>query len=279
MRLTDITVRTLPIPAKGQKIHFDDTLQGFGCRVSQAGTRSFVLQHGAEPPRRYIPNNPLEGVKTTRRPSRKRKLSDGELGKIYRVALEGTDDFSHIVALLVLTGQRRGETGLLQRPWFDEAQRTITIPETVTKNKMEHTFPYGDGVARVLKKLAHRTGYLFPASREHVRGKPTKCFADWNKSKKEFDERCGVSNWVLHDLRKKFATTIASLKVPPHTVERLLNHKFGSISNRAGNLVSDVAEVYNLHHYLPEMREAVEKFEHYLGSLAQEPSQSLPCAA
>jgi hypothetical protein len=48
MRLTDITVRALPPPASGQKTHWDDTLPNFGCRVSQGGTKSFVLQHGRD---------------------------------------------------------------------------------------------------------------------------------------------------------------------------------------------------------------------------------------
>jgi hypothetical protein len=48
MRLTDITLRSLPLPAKGQKTHWDDTLTGFGIRLSQGGTKSFVLQHGTE---------------------------------------------------------------------------------------------------------------------------------------------------------------------------------------------------------------------------------------
>jgi hypothetical protein len=57
------------------------------------------------------------------------------------------------------------------------------------------------------------------------------------------------------------------LKVPPHVVERLLNHKFGSITNQTDGMVSAVAEVYNRHRYLPEMREAVDKWEKHLTSL------------
>lgn len=48
MRLTDLSVRTLPLPPNGQKTYWDSSLRGFGCRVSQGGSRSFVLQFGAE---------------------------------------------------------------------------------------------------------------------------------------------------------------------------------------------------------------------------------------
>jgi hypothetical protein len=37
-------------------------------------------------------------------------------------------------------------------------------------------------------------------------GKATTTYNGWGKDKKEFDNRCGVSNWTLHDLRRTFAT-------------------------------------------------------------------------
>ena len=48
VRLSDQAIRSLPLPKKGQKTHWDMTLRGFGCRISQGGARSFVLQVGEE---------------------------------------------------------------------------------------------------------------------------------------------------------------------------------------------------------------------------------------
>ena len=48
MRLTDISVRKLAVPEKGQRLYYDNVLPAFGCRVSQGGTRSFFVQHGAD---------------------------------------------------------------------------------------------------------------------------------------------------------------------------------------------------------------------------------------
>jgi integrase len=42
-RLTEKLVRDLPAPAKGNRIYYDETLPGFGVRVTAAGHRSFVL--------------------------------------------------------------------------------------------------------------------------------------------------------------------------------------------------------------------------------------------
>ena len=46
MRLTDLQIRKLRPTDSGQKTHFDDALPGFGIRVSQGGTKSFVVMYG-----------------------------------------------------------------------------------------------------------------------------------------------------------------------------------------------------------------------------------------
>ena len=225
------------------------------------------LRWAQKSPRRYIEHNPCEGMVPTKRPSRKRVLTEQELTAVYRTALSGDDAFSHIIALLVMTGQRRGEIGALQGSWINTKERTITLPSFITKNGSEHTFPYGPAVESVLEKIPDQGPHLFPASRSHVRGKPTTTFNGWPKHKEAFDKKCGVSDWTLHDLRRTFATNLAALKVPPHIVERLLNHKFGSIQNQTDGLVSAVADVYNRHLYLDEMRSAVAVWEGRLSKL------------
>ena len=43
LALNDLRLRSLPIPQKGQQDYWDTALRGFGVRVSQGGTRTFVL--------------------------------------------------------------------------------------------------------------------------------------------------------------------------------------------------------------------------------------------
>ena len=49
--ITEITLRALKAPDKGQHFYADGSVPGFGIRVSQGGTKTFVLLHG-EPRRR-----------------------------------------------------------------------------------------------------------------------------------------------------------------------------------------------------------------------------------
>ena len=46
MRLTDLLIKKLKAPESGQKTFYDDGLPGFGVRVSQGGTKSFVVMYG-----------------------------------------------------------------------------------------------------------------------------------------------------------------------------------------------------------------------------------------
>jgi len=43
--LTDAIIKRLPTPAKSNKVNYDGDVKGFGCRVTAAGARSFVLNY------------------------------------------------------------------------------------------------------------------------------------------------------------------------------------------------------------------------------------------
>lgn len=46
-KLDDRNVRALAAPAKGNRIVYDDRVRGFGCRITAAGAKSFVLNYRA----------------------------------------------------------------------------------------------------------------------------------------------------------------------------------------------------------------------------------------
>jgi len=53
-RLTDITIRALLPPEKGNVVLWDDLITGFGVRCSQGGTKSYFLLHGRQRERLQI---------------------------------------------------------------------------------------------------------------------------------------------------------------------------------------------------------------------------------
>lgn len=199
----------------------------------------------------YLDRSPLEALQPPNAwRSRDRVLSANELCAVWHAA-DGT--YGSIIKLLILTGQRRGEIASLKSEWIDLEERIITLPSTITKNKSQHSFPFGQMVAHLLPEL---DGYLFPAERAHVRSKPTSCFNHWGGAKVALDRSSGVTGWTLHDLRRTFATNLAELGVDPHIIEALLNHKSG--------VISGVAATYNRARYMQPMRDAIDKWEREL---------------
>jgi integrase len=209
-----------------------------------------------KPPRRYISHNPLEGVHVAPSKKRKRVLLPEELVKVWRAAL--TQGYPHgtVVRLLILNGQRKTETVNLRWPWINQKERLITLPEWVTKNSKEHTFPYGQMTADILETVPRRNSsdLLFPS-----RVSDERPFSGWGKYKVKLDELSKVAHHTLHDLRRTFRTTHAQIGTPRAIGERLINH--------TAAVVTDVEEIYDLYTYLPEMRAAIEQYEAHLTAL------------
>jgi integrase len=222
--------------------------------------------------RRYITDNPTLGLSTHRRPARARILSDDELKLIWRACEERGEglqkdppsqvglpkdvaapaqlpaSFCKIVQLLILTGQRRNEIASLQISWITDD--IITLPRNVTKNGREHTVPLGKFCVSVLEKCQTTQTLLFPA-----RGSITSPFSGWSKAKAALDKASGVTGWTLHDLRRTYRSIHGKIGTPPHIAERLVNHVSAQ---------TEMAQIYDRHTYLPEMRRAVETYEQYL---------------
>jgi integrase len=210
------------------------------------------LRWAIRAPRRYISVNPLEGMQTAKSKKRKRILTDKELRAVWTAAAEVEGDFGEIVRLLILMGQRRGETGALAEGYYSHNQQTVTLPGELTKNNREHTFPVGPMASAIIrKKVQEERGspLLFPARGSELP------FSGWSKCKKALDKVAKIAPWTLHDLRRTFRTNLGRLKVRPDIAERLVNH----ISAR-----TEMEETYDLYTYLPEMREAMEKWEAFV---------------
>ena len=116
-------------------------------------------------------------------------------------------------------------------------------------------FACGRGLFRaLLGKIEPESQNVFPA-----RAAPGRYFSGFSKCKKMLDERCGVANWTLHDLRRTFASGLAGQGVAIHVVEKLLNHISGTFAGIVG--------VYQRHNFFPEMKDALERWEAHLAKI------------
>ena len=149
-------------------------------------------------------------------------LSQDEIMAVLCHAREKETTFTSIVQLLLLTGQRRGEIASLQVGWIDFDSRTITLPSTVTKNKRQHTFPFGEMAEAILRRALLRAQQLRNESFEDedlddkglllfpARGK-RRAFDGWSKGKPNFDRGCPIDSERKCSSHRSMASRISSI--------------------------------------------------------------------
>jgi len=197
-----------------------------------------------------LETNPVTGTaKANENGSRDRVLTQEELRKLWRSLGDG--HFADIVRLLLLTGQRRNEIGLLQWSEVDLARKIIVLGPARTKNSRLHELPLSSQALAILAGLPRRntTDFVFGE-----RG-----FHDWDRPKQPLDQRIGITPWRIHDLRRTAATGMAERGVLPHIVEAILNHVSG---HKAG-----VAGTYNRARYADEMRTALQRWADHIDQI------------
>lgn len=204
---------------------------------------------------RLIRTSPLQDVQPPGVSAvRDRVLSDDEMGRIYTAAAELGHPYGFICLIAIHTGMRRGEVGALK--WSYITPETITLPPALTKNKRRHVLPnlIGDNLALIpkLRSNGEVSEYLFPSSV----GTP---YSTWSDGKTALDNLCGVAGFVFHDFRRYLSTTMAKLRVPIDVTEAILNHVSGSRS--------PLQRVYDRYDRLPEMRDALRRYENHLATI------------
>lgn len=190
---------------------------------------------------------------------RERALSDAELRIFLERPLACTRQrrLAHVVTLLLLTGQRRGE--LAQARWrdIDFPARTWTIPAEHSKTGRENVVPLTDWAVELFESFKHAPSspWVLPGTdaTEHLDAKLltrslAKCMARFQK--------VGILAFTLHDLRRTCRTGLARLKVEPHIAERVLGHA-----------QERIRATYDTHVYLDEKRAALELWSAHLATL------------
>jgi integrase len=206
--------------------------------------------------RGLIEISPCSGVTKPSKPkARDRVLSDEELQAVWHAADTIGYPFGTLVQLLALTAQRRNEVATMRWQDINLSEQVWAIPGELTKNGKPHLVPLSSlTCARIALLPRLHESSLFPARRNDAT-----TFSDFSKLKAKINQLSNVQGWTLHDLRRSAATHMSRLGVAPHVVERILNHESGSFRGVAG--------VYNRFQYLPEMREALERWARHLERL------------
>ena len=201
--------------------------------------------------RGLIEKSPCTGMKRpTKDISRDRVLTDEELQAVWKTADQEAYPFGVITQLLILTGQRIGEVTTMRWQDIDLGEQLWNLEATRNKSGRAHIVPLTNSTVALIENIPYlHKELLFPAQKINA-DRPV---SGISKFKSRLDEISQVFDWRIHDLRRTVATGMAKKQIPPHVVERILNHKSGTFGGVAG--------VYNRFGYLPEMRNALETWE------------------
>jgi integrase len=180
---------------------------------------------------------------------RKRVLSDAELVAIWKAC--GADDYGRIIRLLILTACRRAEIGNLAWPELDLERGTFTIPAERSKNGKAHILPLMSMMRAIIDKVPRR------ATRDQLFGVHSHGYTAWAHGKLALDERSGVTDWTVHDVRRSVASRMGDLGILPHVIEQILNHQSGHKAGPAG--------IYNKSVYANDVRSALALWEDHVG--------------
>jgi len=164
----------------------------------------------------------------------------------------------HVLRLLLLTLQRRSELALAEWREFDLKAKTWAIPDAHAKTGKGHILPLSDWAVRELEKLkvmASGSRYVLPGTDKSAPIDPKYITRGVARCLKRFKGH-GVAAFTPHDLRRTGRTGLARLGVKVEIAERVLNHARERME-----------ATYDVHEYLDEKRQALEKWANYLADL------------
>jgi len=191
--------------------------------------------------------------------ARDRLLSNSELETVWRLSDADGYPFGDIIKVLLITGQRRSEVSGMRWSEIDFEAATWTLPSSRVKNAKLHMVPLPSEVMDILRSAPRflKSDFVFTTTGRSP-------FSGFGKAKARMDSAMNPAEpWRIHDLRRTMATKMAELRVSPHVIEAVLNHRSG--------VVSGVAATYNRHAYSDEKREALEQWADHLNQLTQSP--------
>ena len=150
--------------------------------------------------------------------ARSRILSDDELRAIWKATAD-YPVYGALLRFILLTATRRSEAG--QMRWAElNGDRTWIIPAARYKTNLDHVIPLSE---LALSVLPERNGeFVFSKNgREAIGG--------YGRHKQSIDEASGVSEWVVHDLRRTARSLLSRAGVASDHAERCLGHVIGGV--------------------------------------------------
>jgi integrase len=205
-------------------------------------------------------------------PKRNRRLNDAEIFAFWRATGRMKYPVGPVYRMLLLTGLRLNEAAQLS--WSEVQGDTIVIPPERMKAKdrtaVEHLVPITAAMQEVITSLPRiKSGkFLFSLTgkgplamtgpiKSDLDGRMLRTLKALARRRGEDHEQVTLPHWTNHDLRRTVRSGLSQLRVEFNVAEMILAHR-----------PPGVVGTYDVHEYLVERREALEKWAQHLASIA-----------
>jgi integrase len=160
--------------------------------------------------------------------------------------------------LILVTAVRRIEIATAK--WSDMSDGIWTIPGEYSKNGKPHAVPLSPLATQLfdqLQVLADDSEFVLPSAHWKTKVMSSLTERAITRAVRENESVFGMPHWTPHDLRRTARTGMARLGVPETVAERVINH------------MPDGMVQYDLHTYLDEKRDALNKWAAHVESVVK----------
>jgi integrase len=175
----------------------------------------------------------------TKQHARSRVLSDDELRRVWAAA-SAEEPFRAFIRFSLLTSARRAEAAAMT--WNEIDGADWTLPAARNKTGVDLVRPLSNAAQEILAERPRIVGCPFVFT-----GDGRGALSGFSRRKREFDAACGVTDWIIHDLRRTARSLMSRAGVISDHAERCLGHVIGG-----------VRETYDRHAYHTEKLRAFE---------------------
>jgi integrase len=190
-------------------------------------------------------------------PARKRTLSDDELRAVWKAAGSFSGPFGYLIKFILLTATRRNEAAHMADAELSNGD--WIVPGIRYKNKLDHVIPLSQAAKDLLASIPRIKGnkYIFATGGESPIG-------GFSKFKETFDEKCGVTGWTLHDLRRTARTLMPQAGISDDHAERCMGHVIGGVRG-----------TYDRYAYYAEKKQAFEALAAQIERIINPPADNV----
>jgi integrase len=198
-----------------------------------------------------IAASPAAGIENpNEEKERQRRLSDGELRRLWAVFETLGYPYGAWAKLMLLTGTRNREA---REARWDDIDLDGGLWTVQQKGDRPHVVPLCPMALDLLRSLPRKGDFVFTSGTDRA----PRPIQDASGIKAKIDELApGIPHWTFHDLRRTLRSGLSRRGVPPHVAELVIGHTPGKLHR-----------TYDTYDYLPDKRDALMRWEGHLAAL------------